>query len=291
MNNKLNYVEHNSNSTLFIVPTPIGNLNDITKRALNVLSNVDLIAAEDTRHTGLLLKYFNIKSPPMISIHNYNEKSKSEQLLIKLQKGLNIALVSNAGTPLINDPGYYLVRRCHELKIRLVPLPGACAAITALIVSGLPTNNFCYEGFLPTKSNARRNMLRSLSTEKRTLIFYESTHRLISTMKDIVDELGENRKIAVIRELTKKWESISNLKKAQDCVLWLTEDHNRCKGEIVLIVEGFKPNENIISKSALKTFLLLNKELNIKKAALLTSKIHGIKKNILYSFGLDKKNT
>ncbi|GAB7210998.1 hypothetical protein OS31_25050 [Dickeya oryzae] len=178
-----------SASTLYIVPTPIGNLADITQRALTVLQQVDLIAAEDTRHTGLLLQHFAINAR-LFALHDHNEQQKAEQLLARLQQGMSIALVSDAGTPLINDPGYHLVRRCREAGVRVVPLPGPCAAITALSAAGLPSDRFCYEGFLPAKTKARKDTLRDLQEETRTLIFYESTHRLLDSLQDMVEVWG-----------------------------------------------------------------------------------------------------
>lgn len=165
-----------SGGTLYIVPTPIGNLGDITQRALEVLQAVDLIAAEDTRHTGLLLQHFAINAR-LFALHDHNEQQKAEILRSRLQEGQSIALVSDAGTPLINDPGYHLVRACREAGIKVVPLPGPCAAITALSAAGLPSDRFCYEGFLPAKSKGRRDALQALENEPRTLIFYESTDR------------------------------------------------------------------------------------------------------------------
>lgn len=196
-----------SASTLYIVPTPIGNLGDITQRALAVLASVDLIAAEDTRHTGLLLQHFAINAR-LFALHDHNEQQKADVLLAKLQSGQSIALVSDAGTPLINDPGYHLVRRCREAGIRVVPLPGACAAITALSASGLASDRFCYEGFLPAKTKGRKDKLRELGEEPRTLIFYESTHRLLDSLQDISEVLGAERYVVLAREITKTWESI-----------------------------------------------------------------------------------
>lgn len=190
-------------STLYIVPTPIGNLGDITQRALDVLSHVDLIAAEDTRHTGLLLQHFAINAR-LFALHDHNEQQKADQLISKLQQGLSIALVSDAGTPLINDPGYHLVNQCRKNGIKVVPLPGACAAITALSAAGLPSDRFCYEGFLPAKTKSRQDCLRDLAQEPRTLIFYESTHRLLDSLADMVTVWGEERYVVLARELTKR---------------------------------------------------------------------------------------
>ena len=191
----------NSQGQLYIVPTPIGNLSDITQRALTVLQAVDLIAAEDTRHTGLLLQHFAINAR-LFALHDHNEQQKAETLVAKLKEGQNIALVSDAGTPLINDPGYHLVRTCREAGIRVVPLPGPCAAIAALSAAGLPSDRFCYEGFLPAKSKGRRDVLKELEAEPRTLIFYESTHRLLESLEDMVTVWGEGRYVVLARELT-----------------------------------------------------------------------------------------
>ncbi|RPH28577.1 16S rRNA (cytidine(1402)-2'-O)-methyltransferase [Buttiauxella warmboldiae] len=275
-----------SASTLYIVPTPIGNLGDITQRALSVLQSVDLIAAEDTRHTGLLLQHFAINAR-MFALHDHNEQQKSETLLAKLQQGQSIALVSDAGTPLINDPGYHLVRTCREAGIRVVPLPGPCAAIAALSAAGLPSDRFCYEGFLPAKSKGRRDALKAIEQEPRTLIFYESTHRLLDSLDDICAVLGESRYVVLARELTKTWESIHGAP-IGELAAWVKEDENRRKGEMVLIVEGFKaPADDALPADALRTLALLQTELPLKKAAALAAEIHGVKKNALYKYALE----
>ncbi|MFB6421780.1 MAG: 16S rRNA (cytidine(1402)-2'-O)-methyltransferase [Candidatus Malihini olakiniferum] len=277
-----------SASTLYIVPTPIGNLGDITKRALSTLRGVDAVAAEDTRHTGLLLKHFSI-STRLLSLHDHNEQKKAEQLLINLQKGQSIALVSNAGTPLLNDPGYHLVRRCHEVAVRVVPLPGPCAAITALSAAGIALNRFCYEGFLPAKTKARQDYLLQLSEERRTLVFYESTHRLIDSLSDIVRILGKSRHVVLARELTKTWESIQGAK-VGELLAWVKEDENRRKGEMVLIIKGFCGKKSTLSTESLRTLKLLRAELSLKKASAITGKIHSVKKNDLYGYILAKNN-
>lgn len=275
-----------SASTLYIVPTPIGNLGDITQRALSVLQSVDLIAAEDTRHTGLLLQHFAINAR-LFALHDHNEQQKSETLLAKLQEGQSIALVSDAGTPLINDPGYHLVRTCREAGIRVVPLPGPCAAIAALSAAGLPSDRFCYEGFLPAKSKGRRDALKAIEQEPRTLIFYESTHRLLDSLDDICAVLGESRYVVLARELTKTWESIHGAP-VGELAAWVKEDENRRKGEMVLIVEGFKvQSDDALPADALRTLALLQTELPLKKAAALAAEIHGVKKNALYKYALE----
>ena len=276
-----------SASTLYIVPTPIGNLGDITQRALTVLMSVDLVAAEDTRHTGLLLQHFAINAR-LFALHDHNEQQKAELLLTKLQEGQSIALVSDAGTPLINDPGYHLVRRCREAGVRVVPLPGACAAIAALSAAGLPSDRFCYEGFLPAKSKARCDTLRALAQEPRTLIFYESTHRLLDSLRDMVSELGGDRYVVLAREITKTWESIHGAPVAE-LLAWIEADDNRRKGEMVLIVEGYQADDTALPVEALRTLALLQKELPLKKAAALTAEIHGVKKNALYKYALEQQ--
>lgn len=276
-----------SASTLYIVPTPIGNLGDITQRALAVLSGVDLIAAEDTRHTGLLLQHFAI-SAKMYPLHDHNEQQKAEHLLSKLQEGQSIALVSDAGTPLINDPGYHLVRCCREAGIRVVPLPGACAAIAALSAAGLPSDRFCYEGFLPAKTKSRKDTLQALIEEPRTLIFYESTHRLLDSLQDMVEVWGPDRYVVLAREITKTWENIRG--DAVGALLeWVKEDETRKRGEMVLVVEGHKADTEALPAEALRTLALLQKELPLKKAASLAAEIHGVKKNALYKYALDQQ--
>ena len=271
---------------LYIVATPIGNLQDITQRALDTFAQVDLIAAEDTRHSGLLLSHYGIKKP-FFALHDHNEQEKAHILVEKLKQGSHIALISDAGTPLISDPGFHLVRQCREAGIRVVPLPGACAAITALCASGIASDRFCFEGFLPAKSKARKDKLENIAEEDRTLIFYESTHRILDTLEDMQSVLGEERYIVLAREITKTWETITGntIKNLRE---WLLEDPNRTKGEMVLIVEG-KPksdNNDEISPQAVKALELIAEELPLKKAASIVAELYGYKKNALYQFGL-----
>ena len=271
---------------LYIVATPIGNLQDITQRALDTFAQVDLIAAEDTRHSGLLLSHYGIKKP-FFALHDHNEQEKAHILVEKLKQGSNIALISDAGTPLISDPGFHLVRQCREAGIRVVPLPGACAAITALCASGMASDRFCFEGFLPAKSKARKDKLENIAEEDRTLIFYESTHRILDTLEDMQSVLGEERYIVLAREITKTWETITGntIKNLRE---WLLEEPNRTKGEMVLIVEG-KPksdNNDEISPQAVKALELIAEELPLKKAAAIVAELYGYKKNALYQFGL-----
>ncbi len=195
---------------LYIVPTPIGNLGDITQRALDVLASVDMIAVEDTRHTGKLLAHFNI-STKTFALHDHNEQQKAQVLVDKLLSGLSIALVSDAGTPLISDPGYHLVTQCRQAGVKVVPLPGPCAVITALSASGLPSDSFSFEGFLPAKSKARKDKLLEIAKVSRTCIFYESPHRICESLQDMLDVLGGEREVVLARELTKTFETIQGM--------------------------------------------------------------------------------
>lgn len=277
-------------STLYIVPTPIGNLDDITLRALQILKQVDLIAAEDTRRTGLLLQHFAINTR-MISLHDHNEQQKTDQLIPQLKQGLSIALVSDAGTPLINDPGYYLVKSCRQAGILVVPLPGPCAAITALSAAGIASDRFCYEGFLPAKRKSRQGVLQALTEESRTLIFYESPYRLLDTLADMVAIWGAERYVVLARELTKTWESIHGLP-VGELLDWVKVDENRSRGEMVLVVQGYRaPQEGevVISSEVKKTLALLQQSLPLKKAAAITAEIYGLKKNALYKYSLEQQ--
>lgn len=271
---------------LYIVATPIGHLEDITQRALNTFASVDLIAAEDTRHSGLLLSHYGIKKP-FFALHDHNEQQQAVVLVEKLQQGQHIALISDAGTPLISDPGFHLVRHCRQAGVKIVPIPGACAAITALCSSGIASDRFCFEGFLPAKSKARCDKLHALLEEPRTLIFYESTHRILDTLADMQSVFGGERYVVMARELTKTWETIHGAP-LEELREWLALDGNRIKGEIVLVVEGNSraPADDELSPQALKLFSALAKELPLKKAAALVAECFGYKKNTLYQFGL-----
>lgn len=278
---------NNLSGILYIVATPIGNLQDITQRALTVFEEVDLIAAEDTRHSGLLLSHYGIKKP-FFALHDHNEQQKADVLVEKLQQGLNIALISDAGTPLISDPGFHLVRKCRQAGIKVVPLPGACAAVTALCASGIASDRFCFEGFLPAKSKARQDKLKNLEKEDRTLIFYESTHRILDSLADIEAVFGKERYVVLAREITKTWESIQGDEVAT-LRQWLEEDPNRTKGEMVLIVEGAQiAEQQEISPQAVKALKLIAAELPLKKAAAIVAELYGYKKNALYQFGLEQ---
>ncbi|MFZ7174711.1 16S rRNA (cytidine(1402)-2'-O)-methyltransferase [[Pasteurella] aerogenes] len=277
---------NNLSGILYIVATPIGNLQDITARSLDIFNQVDLIAAEDTRHSGLLLSHYGIKKP-FFALHDHNEQQKADLLVEKLRQGNHIALISDAGTPLISDPGFHVVRKCRQAGIRVVPLPGACAAITALCASGVASDRFCFEGFLPAKSKARRDKLTELADEARTLIFYESTHRILDSLTDVETVLGADRYVVLAREITKTWETIIGDEVGQ-LRTWLAEDPNRTKGEMVLIIEGKSAESSAeFSPQAIKALQLIAQELPLKKAAAIVAELYGYKKNALYQFGLD----
>jgi len=271
---------------LYIVATPIGNLGDMPPRAVEVLQQVDAIAAEDTRHSAGLMRHFSI-STPMFSLHEHNERQKSGALLERLQGGESIALISDAGTPLISDPGYIVVREAHAAGIRVVPVPGPSALITALSVSGLPTDRFCFEGFLPAKGGARRKQLEALRDEPRTLAFYESPHRILDSLSDMVAVFGAEREAVLARELTKTFETIRHASLGE-LKTWVEEDANQRKGEFVVLVHGVAPVEEGLDAEAQRIASVLAEELPVKQAAALASRISGEKKNALYRYLLGK---
>jgi len=281
-NNQLN---NEVSAKLYIVATPLGNIGDITYRAVEILKNVDLIAAEDTRHSGKLLSYYQI-SKPTFPLHDHNERQRGNVLIEKIKSGQSVALISDAGTPLISDPGYHLVNECREAGVDVVPVPGACAAITALSAAGLPSDRFSFEGFLPVKEKAKTEKLTALSEETQTMIFYESPRRIQDTVKHIINIMGTERKLVVARELTKMFESYYALS-AGEMLEWLASDSNHCRGEFVLMVAGAAKDQDTLSVDAIKTLTLLKKELPLKKAAAITAEIHHLKKNDLYKWGLE----
>ncbi|WP_298941898.1 16S rRNA (cytidine(1402)-2'-O)-methyltransferase [uncultured Psychromonas sp.] len=280
-----NQLNNEISAKLYIVATPLGNIGDITYRAVEILKNVDLIAAEDTRHSGKLLSYYQI-SKPTFPLHDHNERQRGSVLIEKIKAGQSVALISDAGTPLISDPGYHLVNECREAGVDVVPVPGACAAITALSAAGLPSDRFSFEGFLPVKEKAKTEKLTALAEETQTMIFYESPRRMQDTVKHIINIMGAERKLVVARELTKLFESFYVLP-AGEMLAWLQQDTNHCRGEFVLMVAGASKNEDALSVEAIKTLTLLKKELPLKKAAAITAEIHHLKKNDLYKWGLE----
>jgi len=271
---------------LYIVATPIGNLGDMTQRAVTVLNSVDLIAAEDTRNSARLLKHFSI-STPMIAFHEHNERDQCEDILSRLQAGKSIALISDAGTPLISDPGYKLVSLIHHHGMVVVPIPGASALTAALSASGMATHRFCFEGFLPSKQGAREKALQGLKTESRTLVFYEAPHRLLASLESMASVLGKSRRVSMLRELTKIYETIK-LAEVGDLCRWVAENPEQQKGECVLVVEGAEPIDDP-DQATLDIDRLLQALLNkmsVKDAAQTVADLTDKKKNALYERAL-----
>jgi len=273
---------------LYIVATPIGNLGDITRRAVDILQQVDFIGAEDTRHSRQLLNHLGL-SKPMVALHEHNERDRAGVLLQRLENGESMALISDAGTPLISDPGYHIVRQARDRGIRVVPVPGASALIAALSVSGLPTDHFRFQGFLPHKSSARRSVLEQLATESVTLVFYESSHRIKDSIADMADVLGGEREAVITRELTKTFETV--LGNALDEIhAQLEEDTNQCKGEFVVIVSGVDANTIIAGQVQVITLLkLMLEEMPLKTASKIVAKYFGLQKKEVYNLGLSLK--
>jgi 16S rRNA (cytidine1402-2'-O)-methyltransferase len=238
--------------TLYVVGTPIGNLEDMTFRAVRILQSVDAIAAEDTRHTGRLLQHFQIKTP-QLSYHEHNRNQRLPELLSQLSEGKAIALVTDAGIPGISDPGYELVNACIEAGVQVVPVPGASASLTALSAAGLPTDRFVFEGFLPASGKDRQQRLESLPSEPRTLIFYESPHRLRVTLQDLADSLGKDRRIVLARELTKLYEEFWR-GTIEEAIAHYTQQEP--KGEFTLVVAGAQLAMPVLSEEALKAELI-----------------------------------
>lgn len=276
---------------LYLCATPIGNLEDITLRVLDTLKSVDLIAAEDTRHSIKLLNHFGIKTK-LTSYHEYNKIDKAIYLVRKMEEGLNVALITDAGTPGISDPGEELVRQCHEAGIMVTSLPGACACITALTISGKPTRRFCFEAFLPTDKKERENVFRQLKTETRTIILYEAPHRLKKTLKELYKELGD-RSVTLCRELTKRHEDykIMNLK---DLIQYY--EGQEVRGECVLVIEGVsfqeleKEAQDEWKSMSVKEHMdhYLSKGMSKKDAMKKTARDRGVGKREIYRELLDE---
>ena len=273
---------------MYLVATPIGNLDDISARAVEVLDQVDIIAAEDTRHSKRLLNHYGIRTR-LQAYHEHNEIQQSAILIENLRKGSSIALISDAGTPLVSDPGYRLVEAAHAAGIRVVPIPGACAAISALSAAGLPTDRFVFEGFPPAKTAARIRYLTTLQHEQRTLVFYESCHRISESLRDMAQVFGANRPATLAREITKTFETIrkSELGELSD---WVAQDADQQKGEIVLVVAGHSAVAEDETTAGLDAMLqVLIEELSLKQAAAIASKLTGIGRNITYKRALELK--
>jgi 16S rRNA (cytidine1402-2'-O)-methyltransferase len=268
---------------LYVVATPIGNLGDISARALEVLAGVDLIAAEDTRHSRQLLAHFGIKTP-LVALHEHNERKVVPRLMERLREGATVALVSDAGTPLISDPGFHFVHQARTAGIRIVPVPGPSAVITALSASGLPSNRFVFEGFLPTTQEQRRRHLETLRGEPRTLIFFEAPHRILAALEDLREVFGPERQAALARELTKRFEEIHSSTLHALCA-WLKENPERQRGEFVVLIAG-RANHRPGAEEAERVLGILLSELPIKQAVGLAARITGAKKNALYERAL-----
>lgn len=270
--------------TLYIVGTPIGNLEDITFRAVRTLQSVDLIAAEDTRHTGKLLQHYQITTP-QLSYHDHNRNSRIPELLEQLQQEKAIALVTDAGVPGISDPGYELVNACIDAGISVVPIPGANAVITALSAAGLPTERFVFEGFLPLKAQQRHDRLEYLQTEARTLIFYEAPHRLRQTLQDLAEVLGQERQIVLARELTKLHEQFWR-GTIEAAIAYYTE--REPQGEYTLVVAGIPPDKPQLSETELKTELqqLIAQGISRSQASRQLAKVTSVSRRQLYQLAL-----
>lgn len=274
--------------TLYVVATPIGNLQDMSPRAIDTLKSVDCIACEDTRHSAPLLQHFMINTQTL-ALHEHNERERTEKLLERLQKGESIALISDAGTPLINDPGYFLVREARNAGIRVVPIPGASAVIAALSVSGLPTDRFCYEGFLPAKSKHRFDQLKLLQNETRTIVFYEAPHRVLESLEDMLQIFGPAREVVMARELTKMYETVYSAP-LQELIEWVKQDENQQRGEIVLMVKGAETTEEETNPISVDHVLqILLRDLSLKQAVDLAAKILNKRKNEIYQRALQLK--
>ena len=284
----MNDLKTNGQGTLYVVATPIGNLGDITLRAIETLKSVDAIAAEDTRHTSGLLSHFGI-SKKLIAVHEHNEQQSAEKLLAQLKSGDNIALVTDAGTPGISDPGAIVVKVVREAGVKVVPIPGVSAVVAALSASGITQNGFYFHGFLPASGAARRKILEQLKSQTVTLVLYEAPHRIVECVEDLAKVLGENRKITFCRELTKTFETIYTCG-LSEASTWLQADSNQQRGEFVLLIEAAPIVEvEEISLEAQRVLKCLLAELPLKQAVALATEITNLKKNDLYEFALALK--
>ncbi|RMO86923.1 Ribosomal RNA small subunit methyltransferase I [Pseudomonas syringae pv. philadelphi] len=281
-----------SNSTpgsLYVVATPIGNLDDMSVRALKVLREVALIAAEDTRHSARLMQHFGI-STPLAACHEHNERDEGSRFITRLLAGDDVALISDAGTPLISDPGYHLVRQARAAGVPVVPVPGACALIAALSAAGLPSDRFIFEGFLPAKAVGRRAKLELVKEEPRTLIYYEAPHRILECLQDMELVFGAERHALLAREITKTFETLKGLPLGE-LRAFVEADGNQQRGECVVLVSGWTPpeDEDVIGTEARRVLDLLLEEMPLKRAAALAAEITGVRKNLLYQVALDKQ--
>nr|WP_282103970.1 16S rRNA (cytidine(1402)-2'-O)-methyltransferase [Marinobacter alexandrii] len=275
---------------LYIVATPIGNLDDLSARAVSVLNSVDVVAAEDTRHSGRLLQHLGLNKR-LIALHDHNERDRAGSLLQELEAGRSVALISDAGTPLISDPGYVLVREARNRGLKVSPIPGACALVAALSAAGLPTDRFLFVGFLPAKRSGRRAALEQQVRETATLVFYESPHRILDAVSDIAAVFGEEREIVLGRELTKTFETFYSGSVAE-VLAALEADPHGTKGEFVVMIRGAEPVASDDDAGTLdvdRLLKLLLPELPVKKVAKLVAELSGRPKNELYQRALELK--
>ena len=269
---------------LYVVATPIGNLEDISARALRILREVNWIAAEDTRHTGQLLRHFNIETP-LLSLHEHNERDRLAALVARLREGQALALVSDAGTPLISDPGFVLVRELRRQGLKVIPVPGPSSLLAALSVAGLPTDRFVFEGFLPARPTARQERLQALAQEERTLVFFEASHRISETLADLATVFGAERPAVVARELTKRFEEIHGATLGE-LAIWLAADPHRQKGEFVLVIQGAPAASEADTPETRRLLTALLAELPASRAVTVAGKMTGLRKKPLYELAL-----
>lgn len=276
-------MSHVQPGCLWVVATPIGHRDDMSARAVEILRGVAVIACEDTRHSRPLLMHYNVGTP-LTALHEHNEREAVDALVRRLEQGESVALISDAGTPLISDPGFRLVRAARAAGIRCAPVPGACAAIAALSVSGMPSDRFVFEGFLPPKSAARRARLRELAGDARTLIFYESSHRVAESLVDMREVFGEEREAVLARELTKMFETVLG-EPLGSLAARVAADPNQQRGECVILVRGRDEQTDDRVAEGRRIFAILREELPPTKAAKLAASITGAPRRALYEGG------
>ena len=281
--------EDHMTGTLYLVSTPIGNINDITIRAIEILNSVDIILTEDTRVTSKLLKHHAVKTQSSLqSFSQINEDKKAPKIISALKEGKDIALVSDAGTPLISDPGYKFIKYARENRIRVEPIPGCCALIAAIISSGLPSNRFTFHGFLPRSATKRINELNKLSHKEETLIFYESVHRIESSVEDMINVFGGNRPAVVCKEITKMHESFIG-ETLSDISNFFGKNKEKIKGEFTIVVQGSSEEESV-SEELDKILGILMSDLSLKKAVEIANKVSKFSKSKIYDRALKIKN-
>lgn len=283
------HIEHPQKleAALYVVATPIGNLRDISLRALDVLASADVVAAEDTRNTAHLLKHHSIHAKQLIAVHQHNERGAAQKLVVLIQSGQSVVFVSDAGTPAVSDPGALLVQAVLAAGLRVIPIPGASAVVAALSASGLAAPHFLFYGFLPNKSAARRSVMQELISHPYTLVFYEAPHRIVECVADLHAVFGGERQIVLAREVTKLFETIHSCK-LSEAENWLASDANQQRGEFVVLVSGAEPSVGL-SAETLSILELLLEELPLKQAVQLATKITGANRSELYQLALERK--